>query len=304
MQIIIDENLVNKRLDHIISETNSDFSRSYIKELIEDNYILVNEKSTKASYKVKLDDVIDIFDKPVESLDIKPENIPLNIVYEDEDLLVINKPTGMVVHPGAGIYSHTLVNALLYHIKDLSGINGKIRPGIVHRIDKDTSGLLIVAKNDKTHNFLAQQLKDKTLNRHYLALVHNQILDSNIIIDAPIGRDKNDRTKMAVIATNSKNAITKVKVLEVFKNFTFIECQLETGRTHQIRVHLSYINHPIVGDPKYGYRKDKDEYHQYLHAYKLRFIHPKTKEYMEIEAELEDEFKNKLEIIRNEKPEI
>lgn len=304
MQIIIDENLVNKRLDHIISETNSDFSRSYIKELIEDNYILVNEKSTKASYKVKLDDVIDIFDKPVESLDIKPENIPLNIVYEDEDLLVINKPTGMVVHPGAGIYSHTLVNALLYHIKDLSGINGKIRPGIVHRIDKDTSGLLIVAKNDKTHNFLAQQLKDKTLNRHYLALVHNQILDSNIIIDAPIGRDKNDRTKMAVIATNSKNAITKVKVLEVFKNFTFIECQLETGRTHQIRVHLSYINHPIVGDPKYGYRKDKDEYHQYLHAYKLGFIHPKTKEYMEIEAELEDEFKNKLEIIRNEKPEI
>lgn len=304
MQIIVEENLVEKRLDHVIAEYLPEFSRSYIKELINEEYILVNENSSKASYKVKMDDVIDISEKPVEPIDIKAENIPLNIVYEDEDLLVINKPTHMVVHPGAGIYSNTLVNALLYIINDLSGINGKIRPGIVHRIDKDTSGLLVVAKNDATHNFLAEQLKDKTLKRHYLAIVHNQILDSNIIIDAPIGRDKKDRTKMAISATNSKPAITNVKVLEVFKNHTFIECQLETGRTHQIRVHLNYINHPILGDPKYGFKKDKDEYGQYLQAYKIGFIHPKTKEYMEFEVDLEDEFKNKLEMLRNEKPEV
>lgn len=304
MQIKIDDTLVGKRLDHIITEFILEFSRSYIKELIDEEYILVNEKVSKASYKVKIDDIIDVYEKPVESIEIKPENIEINIVYEDDDLLVINKPTGMVVHPGAGTSSNTLVNALLYHIKDLSGINGKIRPGIVHRIDKDTSGLLVVAKNDVAHNFLAEQLKDKTLHRNYLALVHGQILDSNIIIDAPIGRDKNERTKMAITGGNSKDAITKVKVLEVYEKYTFIECQLETGRTHQIRVHLNYINHPLVGDPKYGYRKDKDSYGQYLHAYKIGFIHPKTKEYLEFEVDLEETFKNKLEIIRNEKTEI
>lgn len=304
MQIKIDDTLVNMRLDHIISNFISDFSRSYIKELIEKDYILVNNKTSKSSYKVKLDDVIDVYEKPVESIEIMAENIAINIVYEDNELLVINKPSGMVVHPGAGVNSNTLVNALLYHIKDLSGINGKIRPGIVHRIDKDTSGLLVVAKNDATHNFLAEQLKDKTLSRNYLAIVHGQILDSNIIIDAPIGRDKNERTKMTVTNTHSKEAITKVKVLEVFEKYTFIECRLETGRTHQIRVHLNYINHPLVGDPKYGYRKDKDLYGQYLHAYKIGFIHPISKEYLEFEADLETEFKNKLEEIRNEKSKI
>lgn len=297
---LIEEENVNKRIDKVIISFDDTKSRSTIKKMLEDGFIKVNGESIKPNYKVKLNDEIVIEEYIIEDQEIKAEDIALNIVYQDEDILVINKPTGMVVHPGAGIYSGTLVNALMYHIKDLSRINGEIRPGIVHRIDKDTSGLLVVAKNDVAHHKLAQQLVDKTLNRTYLALVHGQIFDQNILIDAPIGRDKNDRTKMSVTSHNSKAAITNVKVLEVFQNASYVECKLETGRTHQIRVHMNYIKHPIYGDPKYGYRKDDQSYGQYLHAYKLGLVHPTTNEYMEFEASPEPQFIAKYEELKVE----
>ncbi|WP_423362870.1 RluA family pseudouridine synthase [Mycoplasma sp. P36-A1] len=300
-KIIIDESYDLDRLDKVVMKEEEDKSRSTIKKMIEEGFITVNDHHVKANYTVKINDVINITDFILEQQTIEAEDIPLNIVYQDDDILIINKPSGMVVHPGAGVYSKTLVNALMFHIKDLSRINGEVRPGIVHRIDKDTSGLLVVAKNDRAHNILASQLVDKTLNRTYLALVHNQIFDENIVIDAPIGRDKNDRTKMAVTSHNSKHALTKVKVLDVFENSSFVQCNLETGRTHQIRVHLAFIKHPIYGDPKYGYRRDNQEYGQYLHAYKLGLVHPTTNEYMEFEVEPEPEFTRKLEELKLEK---
>jgi len=301
---IIDESFSLERIDKVIQKIDPDKSRSTIKKMIEEGFIKVNDEVVKSNYKVRYEDVITIEEFILDTHEILAEDIPLDIVYEDNDVVVINKPSGMVVHPGNGVYSGTLVNALMYHIKDLSRINGEVRPGIVHRIDKDTSGLLVVAKNDVAHQKLANQLVDRTLSRVYLALVHGQIFDQKIKIDAPIGRDKNDRTKMCVTSHNSKQAITNVEVLEVFENSSYIECKLETGRTHQIRVHMAYIKHPLYGDPKYGYRKDDHSYGQYLHAYRLGFIHPTTNEFMSFEASPEPQFFEKLDQLRVEKVQL
>lgn len=279
-----------------------EISRSKIQRMIETNNILVNDNKVKSSYTLKENDKITINEDYTEEVDIKPENIPLDIIYEDEYLLVVNKPSGMVVHPAPGNYHNTLVNALMYHCNNLSKVNGNIRPGIVHRIDADTSGLLLVAKNDEVHTSLAKQISEKTVLRKYIALVHGVILESTATIDAPIGRDANDRKKMAVTDINSKDAITHVKVLERYKNATLIECVLETGRTHQIRVHLNYINHPVVNDPIYGKRKlDDKEFGQMLHAKTIGFIHPVTKEYLEFSVDVPEKFNEILNKYKEEK---
>jgi 23S rRNA pseudouridine1911/1915/1917 synthase len=235
---------------------------------------------------------------PAENYDVLPEEMDLDIVYEDNDILVVNKPKGMVVHPAPGHVSGTLVNGLMAHCKDLSGINGVMRPGIVHRIDKDTSGLLVVAKNDAAHESLSRQLADKTCRREYLAIVHHPFSHTIGTVNAPIGRDPKDRQKMAVTAKNSKEAVTHFEVLENFKDFSYLRLRLETGRTHQIRVHMAYIEHPVAGDPKYGPRKTIDANGQLLHAYKLELIHPVTGEKMEFEAPLDPVFENVLEELR------
>lgn len=270
------------RIDkYLINEL--DYSRSKIQRMINSNNILVNNNPIKTSYNLHIGDEITINEEYNEVLEIKPENIPLDIYYEDEYLLVVNKPSGMVVHPAAGNYEKTLVNALMYHCNNnLSNVNGKIRPGIVHRIDKDTSGLLLIAKNDEVHNDLAKQIADKTVTRKYVALVQGVINEDTATIDAPIGRDETDRKKMAVTDKNSKDAVTHLRVLKRYEKSTLIECNLETGRTHQIRVHLNYIGHPIVNDPVYGYKKlDDKEFGQMLHAKTIGFIHPITKKYLE-----------------------
>ena len=255
---------------------NTEMSRSKIQKLIDDGSIRVNDKEVKSSYNVKIDDIITI-EEVDDEIAITPENIPLDIVYEDEYLLVVNKPSGMVVHPAPGNYSGTLVNALMYHCNNLSGINGVVRPGIVHRIDADTSGLLLVAKNDMVHNDLAKQISEKSVVRKYVCLVHGVILEDTATIDAPIGRDTKDRKKMCVTDENSKDAITHIRVIERYKDATLIECVLETGRTHQIRVHMNYINHPVVNDPVYGYnRMDDKAFGQMLHAKEIGFVHPIT----------------------------
>lgn len=278
----------NIRLDNYLIDK-LDSSRSKIQKLIKNNSILVNDKNTKSSYLVKTGDIITITDVKEESSNIEPEDIKLDIVYEDEYLLVVNKPSGMVVHPGCGNRNHTLVNALMHHSK-LSNLDN-IRPGIVHRIDAYTSGLLMVAKDDKTHRELALELKSNKAKRKYLALVHGVIVEDTATIDAPIGRDTKNRKKMCVTSVNSKDAITHIKVLERYIDTTFIECTLETGRTHQIRVHLSYINHPIVNDSVYGHKKQiNPTFGQMLHAYTLGFIHPVTHEYLEFKAEPPKEF--------------
>lgn len=278
-----------KRIDAYLGE-NTQYTRSKIKKMIASGNILVNEKKVKASYLLKEDDVIKITDYE-ENTDILPENIPLDIYYEDDDLIVVNKPSGMVVHPAPGNYSKTLVNALLYHTNSLSTVNTNIRPGIVHRIDADTSGLLLVAKNDKTHNALASAIQKKEVVREYIALVEGIIEEDTATIDAPIGRDEKNRKKMAVTATNSKDAITHIRVLERYPKASLIRCRLETGRTHQIRVHLSYIGHPVVNDPVYGHKSLVDkEFGQMLHAEKLGFVHPTTKEYMEFTAPVPQRF--------------
>lgn len=297
-KIEIEDNL--KRLDHFLVEQYPEYNRSFIQKLIVQENALVNNEVSRSNYKVKVDDVISVVIPEPESLEILANNIPIDIVYEDDDIAVINKASGMTVHPGAGAYNDTLVNALMYHLKSLSSINGVTRPGIVHRIDKETSGLLVVAKNDKAHLHLSEQLKDKSLNREYIAIVHGQIMDSKIIIDAPIGRDKNDRTKMCITATNSKDAVTNVEVEKVLKDYSIVRCRLETGRTHQIRVHMQYIKHPILGDPKYGYRKDDHSHGQYLHAQKLGLIHPTTNEFMEFSAPLPSYFQEKITELENE----
>ena len=291
--MIIDTNDIDTRIDKYLTD-NTDYTRSKIQKMIENGNILVNNKQTKDSYKLKENDRITI-EEYNEEIDIEPENIPLDIYYEDEDLIVVNKPSGMVVHPAPGNYSKTLVNALMYHTNNLSTINTSIRPGIVHRIDADTSGLLLVAKNDKTHNALAEAIQKKEVVREYIALVEGVIMEDTATIDAPIGRDKNNRKKMAVTSENSKDAITHIRVLDRYKDSTLIRCKLETGRTHQIRVHLNYIGHPVVNDPVYGYKKliDKD-FGQMLHAEKIGFVHPTTKEYMEFTAPLPDRFKKIL----------
>lgn len=295
--MIIDTNNIGTRIDKYLTD-NTDYTRSKIQKMIENGNILVNNKQTKDSYKLKENDRITI-EEYNEEIDIEPENIPLDIYYEDEDLIVVNKPSGMVVHPAPGNYSKTLVNALMYHTNNLSTINTSIRPGIVHRIDADTSGLLLVAKNDKTHNALAEAIQKKEVVREYIALVEGVIMEDTATIDAPIGRDKNNRKKMAVTSENSKDAITHIRVLDRYKDSTLIRCKLETGRTHQIRVHLNYIGHPVVNDPVYGYKKliDKD-FGQMLHAEKIGFVHPTTKEYMEFTAPLPGRFKEILEIYK------
>ena len=298
MQIKVEENS-GIRLDKYLNN-NSDMSRSKIQKLANDNYILVNGKSAKSSYIVKEGDVITTLDYE-ENSDILPENIPLDIVYEDEYLLVVNKPSGMVVHPALGNYTGTLVNALMYHCNDnLSTINGNVRPGIVHRIDADTSGLLLVAKNDMVHDDLAKQISEKSVVRKYICLVHGVIHEDSATIDAPIGRDIKDRKKMCVTGDNSKDSITHIRVLERYKDATLIECVLETGRTHQIRVHMNYINHPVVNDPVYGYnRMDDKEFGQMLHAKEIGFVHPVTKEFMDFSVDMPKKFYDILEIYKN-----
>lgn len=290
--VVEDDNL--DRIDKYLSEKEEDLSRSLIKKMLKEGYIKVNDQRVKANYIVSTGDVVSLQILIVNNHLIEAENIPLDIIYQDDDIIIINKPNGMVVHPGAGAYKGTLVNALMYHFDNLSTLGGNIRAGIVHRIDKETTGLLVVAKNDRAHRILADQLVDKTLNRTYRAIAHGQILDKKVIVDAPIGRDPNNRTKMMITANNSKDAYTEFEVLNVVENFSYLECKLKTGRTHQIRVHLNYIKHPILGDPKYGYRKDDTSFGQYLHAYKLGLIHPTTNEYMEFEAPFPPEFKEKL----------
>ncbi len=286
------------RLDQFVKEKTDDFSRSRIQQLIEEGYVLVNEKEMKSNYKVKVDEVITCEIPENKELDMDPIDMDLDIVYEDEDVIVVNKKKGIVVHPGAGTVEPTLVHGLLYHCKDLSGINGVTRPGIVHRIDKDTSGLLIIAKNDAAHESLASQLVDKTVNRLYKCIVHGVLPHDVATIDAPIGRDPKDRLKMTVTNVNSRNAVTHIKVLERFKEFTLVECRLETGRTHQIRVHMKYIGFPIAGDPKYSFRKPHGDQGQILHAYQITFMHPRTKEKMTFTADIDERFENMLSELR------
>ncbi|MCE4992857.1 RluA family pseudouridine synthase [Staphylococcus haemolyticus] len=294
---IENQELVGQRIDKLLPEFNNEWSRSQIQDLIKEDLVTVNEKVIKSNYKVKLNDLIIVTEKEVVEADIQPENLNLNIYYEDEDVAIVYKPKGMVVHPSPGHYSGTLVNGLMYQIKDLSGINGEIRPGIVHRIDKDTSGLLMVAKNDIAHRGLVEQLMDKSVKRKYTALVHGNIPHDYGTIDAPIGRNEKDRQSMDVV-DNGKEAVTHFNVLEHFNDYTLIECQLETGRTHQIRVHMKYIGFPLVGDPKYGPWKTLDIGGQALHAGVIGFEHPVTHEYIERQAELPKEFETLLEDIR------
>lgn len=283
----------NGRLDKVCSEIFSDYSRSQIKQLLDGGNITVNGKTEKAKYKVKSGDLIRLEEPETKALELRPENIPLDIVYEDDDVIVINKPQGMVVHPAPGHDEHTLVNALLYHCP-LSTINGTFRPGIVHRIDKDTSGLLMVAKNDKAHRSLAKQLKDKTNIREYVALVHGRIAEDEGTINAPIGRSLKDRKKQAVVK-DGRNAVTHFEVLKRYRDYTLVKCILETGRTHQIRVHMKYIGHPLVGDPLYGPKKTIKGNGQFLHAGKLGFVHPTTGKLLIFEAPLPKIFQECLE---------
>ena len=291
---------IGSRLDKYLMEL-LDISRSKAQKLIDNGNILVNGSVSKSSYSVKLDDIIEVISMDDEKVDILPEDIKLDIVYEDEYLIVVNKPSGMVVHPGNGHYSGTLVNALMFHCNNnLSKVNGVVRPGIVHRIDADTSGLLLVAKDDMVHNDLAKQISEKSVVRKYLSLVQGVINEDSATVDAPIGRDKNNRKKMCVTADNSKDAVTHIRVLERYNDATLIECKLETGRTHQIRVHMEYINHPVVNDPVYGYKRmDDNEFGQMLHAREIGFVHPVTHEFMDFQVDAPDKFKEILEKYKN-----
>ena len=290
LEIKVNEEDKGLRIDSFLANS-SDLSRSQIQKLIEEGRVLVNNETTVSRYKVNPGDFITAEYLEQTPTDIKPKDIALDIVYEDEDLIVINKPKGLVVHPAAGNYDNTLVNALLYHCKELSDINGYYRPGIVHRIDKDTSGLLVCAKNNAAHAALSAQLQDKTCFRKYYAIV-NGIIDNNEgIINAPIGRSSKDRQKMEVTDKNSKEAITEFKVLQRLSSTCLVECELKTGRTHQIRVHMAFIKHPVLNDPKYS-KKTIDETGQYLHAYYLSFIYPKTNERMEFVTDMPEYMKN------------
>ncbi|OEH91189.1 RluA family pseudouridine synthase [Bacillus solimangrovi] len=285
------------RIDKWVADQNQEWSRSQVQQWIKESHLLVNGSAVKVNQKVKQGDEITLTIPEPEPLDVEPEKMELEIYFEDEDVLVVNKPSGMVVHPAPGHLSGTLVNGLMAHCNDLSGINGVMRPGIVHRIDKDTSGLLMVAKNDVAHESLVQQLVDKTVLRKYRALVHGVIPHEKGTIEAPLGRDPKDRQKMAVV-DQGKEAVTHFQVLERFKNHTYVECQLETGRTHQIRVHMRYIGFPLVGDPKYGPRKTIDVDGQALHAETLGFEHPQTKEFVSFQAPLPERFAQILDNFR------
>ncbi|MFV9567755.1 RluA family pseudouridine synthase [Thermoanaerobacter mathranii] len=287
-----------KRIDVFLA-AELDYTRSYIKKLIVDGLVFVNGKTVKPSYKVKENDKVVVNIPEAEKIDVLPENIPLDILYEDDDIIVINKPQGMVVHPAPGNYSGTLVNALLYHCKNLSGINGILRPGIVHRLDKDTSGVMVVAKNDKAHISLSNQIKERSVLKKYVAIVEGVIKHEEGKIEAPIGRHPVDRKKMAVIE-DGRYALTLYKVLERFKENTLVEAVIKTGRTHQIRVHMAFIGHPVVGDPVYGFKKQKFKLEgQALHSSILGFIHPTKGVYMEFEAPLPEYFVRLIEILRN-----
>lgn len=298
---VVENEYNGERIDNYLT-LNTDKTRNHLQKLIKDGFVLLNDKEISVSKKVKTGDKIVITERENEITDIVPQNIPIDIVYEDEYLAVINKPQNMVVHPGSGVSDGTLVNALLYHLDSLSGINGVIRPGIVHRIDKNTSGLLVVAKNDFAHNILAKQIQDKVCKRIYVALTECVMGTDEGIIDKPIGRNKTDRKKMDIDYQNGRNAVTCYRVLERFNNNTLVRCELKTGRTHQIRVHLKNLGYPIVGDNEYGYKKQRFNLNgQLLHASKLSFYHPKTNEYMSFTAVLPDAFKKVLKILRNEK---
>ncbi|WP_411679207.1 RluA family pseudouridine synthase [Clostridium thailandense] len=299
-QIKVEQDAVNLRLDLFLSRLFEDKSRSYLQNLIEEGNVRINGINKKSNYKLKPNDIVDINIPDPVALNIEPEDIPLDILYEDSDVIVVNKPQGMVVHPAAGIYNGTLVNALLNHCEDLSGINGVARPGIVHRIDKDTSGILVVAKNDNAHNKLAEQLKDHSMTRVYIALVEGVLKKEEGTVDAPLGRHPIERIKIAVVK-DGRRAVTHYRVLERFKNSTLVQCVLETGRTHQIRVHMAHIGHPLVGDPVYGYKKQRFNLEgQMLHAKKLGFIHPSTRKYIQFESELPEYFVKIVGILRNE----
>ncbi len=302
MKISVSESGAGKRLDAFLAEEIENMTRSRIQKLIQEECITVNNLSAKANYRLKENDEIDIVVPEAKECRIEAEAIPLDIVYEDDDMLVINKPQGMVVHPAAGNYSGTLVNALMAHCgRNLSGINGEIRPGILHRIDKDTSGLLMVAKNDMAHIGLSEQIKEHSLTREYIALVHGKIKEDSGTIDAPIGRDEKDRKKMTITQKNSRNAVTHFFVLERFDKYTLVRCRLETGRTHQIRVHMSKKGHPIVGDKTYGVKKEGFSLEgQLLHAGKIGFIHPGTNEYMEFCSDIPKYFEQVLDKLRRD----
>ncbi len=296
MTFIAEKEDVGSRIDSFLSENIDDLSRSSVQKLLESGHICVNGKNVKANYKLREKDVLFVQIPQAVEPEILPENIPLNIVYEDADVIVVNKPQGMVVHPAPGHNTGTLVNALLYHCKDeLSGINGEKRPGIVHRIDKDTSGILVVAKNNEAHQSLALQLAEHSITRKYNAIVYNGFREDEGTVDEPIGRNPQDRKKMAVTQKHSRHAVTHYQVLKRMKNFTLIEAQLETGRTHQIRVHMTYIGHPLLGDTVYGKKKQPFSLNgQVLHARVLGFVHPRTGEYMEFEAPLPPYFEKLL----------
>lgn len=288
-----------KRIDVFLMEK-TDYSRTKVQSLIKDKKVKANGICVKPSYRVKENDNIEYEEYQEKEMSAEPMNIPLDIIYEDDDVIVVNKQNGMVVHPAIGNESGTLVNALLFHSKNLSDINGEFRPGIVHRIDAYTTGLLVVAKNNKAHELLAKQLEDKTTYRKYLALVWGVLPSETGTIDAPIGRDPKDRKKMAVTDKNARDAVTHFKVIERFKKATLIEVKLETGRTHQIRVHMDYIGHPVVNDPVYGHRKIIDETGQCLHAYELGFVHPKTNEYMKFTYQAPECFKKIEDMFRED----
>ena len=298
--IKVDEQDEGLRIDKYLSNIFKDKSRSFIQGLIEKENVKVNSKSLKSKYKLKKADEIEIMIPEPEILSVEAENIPIDIVYEDEDVIVVNKAQGMVVHPAPGNYNGTLVNALLYHCKDLSSINGVIRPGIVHRIDKDTSGILVIAKNDDAHNKLSEQLKDHSMKREYYALIEGRLKNNDGTIDKPLGRCKKDRLKIGIIE-DGKRAVTHYEVVERYNGYTLVKCVLETGRTHQIRVHMASIGFPLVGDPLYGFKRQKFKLEgQVLHARTLGFIHPRTGEYMEFTSELPQYFCDLINKLKNE----
>lgn len=296
----ITEDMEDERIDKCMAVLIDSLSRSFIQKLIKEEKVLVNGKAVKANYRAKADDDVSFYLPKAQEPDIEPEDIPLDVLYEDDDVLVVNKPKGMVVHPAAGHYSGTLVNAVMHHCRgNLSGINGVMRPGIVHRIDKDTTGSVIICKNDASHQSIADQLKEHSIVRRYRAIVHGVIKEEEGVVDAPIGRDANDRKKMAVNHKNGKSAVTHYKVLQRFSSYTYIECSLETGRTHQIRVHMSSLGHPLLGDQVYGPKKcpfPRLE-GQTLHAMILGFVHPTSREYVETCAPLPEYFQKLLEIL-------
>ncbi|MEE0016469.1 MAG: RluA family pseudouridine synthase [Clostridia bacterium] len=291
---------VNKRVDVFLNEEMEDVSRSALQKNIEKGNITVNGEKISKNYKLRLGDIVEAELPPPENIDIVPEDIPLDIMYEDDDLIVINKSQNMVVHPAPGHYTGTLVNALMFHCGDnLSGINGVLRPGIVHRIDKDTSGVLVIAKSDLAHKGLSEQLAEHSMKRVYNAIVYNSFSEESGTVDRNIDRSKNDRKKMAVVMQGGRNAVTHYKVIEKLGKYTWVELQLETGRTHQIRVHMSYIGHPLLGDPVYGPKKCPFNLNgQVLHAKVLGFIHPRTGEYMEFNSELPDYFSSLIERLK------